>query len=106
MLPDVRDDPYYQLSQITHKKQSQPDSTFRTNGKPQKEQIFLPSPGRNTLVCAASLPAGVKAKVRLLVWKGKIAKWCLDDTTLKVIEQKGRKGENRRLKRRAKCCYQ
>jgi hypothetical protein len=80
MLPDVRDDPYYQLSQITHKKQSQPDSEFRANGQPQKEQIFLPSPGKNTLVCAASLPAGVKAKVRLLVWKGKLGKWCLDDT--------------------------
>ncbi|MFY9225218.1 MAG: hypothetical protein WAQ98_21270 [Blastocatellia bacterium] len=80
MLPDVRDDPYYQLSQITHKKQSQPDSTFRANGQPQKEQIFLPSPGKNTLVCAASLPVGVKAKVRLLVWKGKLSKWCLDDT--------------------------
>lgn len=80
MLPEVRDDPYYQLSQITHKKQSQPDSTFRTNGQPQKEQIFLPSPGKNTLVCAASLPSGVKAKVRLLVWKGKLGKWCSDDT--------------------------
>lgn len=80
MLPDVRDDPYYQLSQITHKKQSQPDSTFRANGQPQKEQIFSPSPGKNTLVCAASLPSGVKAKVRLLVWKGKLGKWCLDDT--------------------------
>jgi len=80
MLPEVRDDPYYQLSQITHKKQSQPDSIFRPNGQPQKEQIFSPSPGKNTLVCAASLPSGVKAKVRLLVWKGKLGKWCLDDT--------------------------
>jgi hypothetical protein len=80
MLPDVRDDPYFQLSQITHKNQSQPDSLFRVDGQPQKEQIFLPSPGKNTLVCAASLPSGVKVKVRLLVWKGKLGKWCLDDT--------------------------
>lgn len=80
MPPELSDDPYYQNSQLTHQHQSQPDSLFRLDGQPQKEQIFLPSPGKNTLVCAASLPSGVKAKVRLLVWKGKLGKWCLDDT--------------------------
>lgn len=80
MLPDVRDDPYFQNSQLTHKNQHQPDSIIRPNAQPEQEQIFFPSPGKSTLVCAASLGTGVKAKVRLLVWKGKIGKWCLDQT--------------------------
>lgn len=80
MLPDIRDDPYYQNSQLTHKQQSQPDAIVRANAQPEQNQIFFPSPGKNTLICAATLPAGVKVKVRLLVWKGKLSKWCLDDT--------------------------
>jgi hypothetical protein len=79
-LPNKTDDPYFYKSKVTHKAQTDPDAVVRLDALPEAAQMFKPEPGKNTLSCAADLGTGFVGKVRLLVFRGKLNGWCIDDS--------------------------